>query len=104
MSMFLFASHELIFITAMLVLGFGTAFMSATPASIVGDLIKGKSGKVIGFFQMAGDAGMIIGPIVSGYLADISSFKMAFAATLAVYSITVLLAWRLPETLVATKN
>ena len=104
MSMFLFANHELIFVIAMLLLGFGTAFMSATPASIVGDLIKGKSGKVIGFFQMAGDAGMIVGPIISGYLADISSFKTAFAATLAVYLLTVLLAWRLPETLVATKD
>ena len=104
MAMFLFANHEFVFIIAMLVIGFGTAFLSTTPSAIVGDVIKGRSGKVIGLFQMAGDAGMIVGPIVSGFLADISSFKMAFAATLAVYSITVLLAWRLPETLVATKD
>ena len=98
MAMFLFALHETIFILAMLVIGFGTAFISTAPSSIVGDVIKGRSGKVIGFFQMASDAGMIVGPIVSGYLADISTYKTAFAATLAVYSITVLLAWRLPET------
>ena len=104
MAMLLFANHELIFIFAMLVIGFGTAFLSTTPSAIVGDVIKGKSGRVIGFFQMAGDAGMIVGPIISGFLADISSFRTAFAATLAVYSITVLLAWRLPETLVATKD
>ena len=104
MAMFLFANHELVFIIAMLVIGFGTAFLSTTPSAIVGDVIKGRSGKVIGLFQMAGDAGMIVGPIISGFLADISSFRIAFAATLAVYSITVLLAWRLPETLVATKD
>ena len=103
MAMFLFANHELVFIAAMLVIGFGTAFLSTTPSAIVGDVIKGRSGKVIGLFQMAGDAGMIIGPIISGFLADISSFRVAFAATLAVYSITVLLAWRLPETLVTAK-
>ena len=104
MAMFLFANHELVFIAAMLVIGFGTAFLSTTPSAIVGDVIKGRSGKVIGLFQMAGDAGMIIGPIISGFLADISSFRVAFAATLAVYSITVLLAWRLPETLVTAKD
>ena len=103
MAMFLFANHELVFVAAMLVIGFGTAFLSTTPSAIVGDVIKGRSGKVIGLFQMAGDAGMIIGPIISGFLADISSFRVAFAATLAVYSITVLLAWRLPETLVTAK-
>lgn len=104
MAMFLFANHELVFIAAMLVIGFGTAFLSTTPSAIVSDVIKGRSGKVIGLFQMAGDAGMIIGPIISGFLADISSFRVAFAATLAVYSITVLLAWRLPETLVTAKD
>ena len=104
MAMFLFANHELVFVAAMLVIGFGTAFLSTTPSAIVGDVIKGRSGKVIGLFQMAGDAGMIIGPIISGFLADISSFRVAFAATLAVYSITVLLAWRLPETLVTAKH
>ncbi len=104
MAMFLFADHEFVFVIAMLVIGFGTAFMSITPSTIVGDVITGKSGKVIGVFQMAGDAGMIVGPIVCGYLADISSFRTAFAATLAVYSITVFLAWRLPETLVAAED
>ena len=101
MAMFIFANHTSVFVAAMIVLGIGTAFMSATPASIVGDVIKGRSGKVIGFFQMATDGGMIVGPIISGYLADVSNFKSAFTATLAVYSIILLLAWRVPETLVS---
>ncbi|MGI9198998.1 MAG: MFS transporter [Candidatus Nanopelagicaceae bacterium] len=104
LAMFLFAGHKSVFIIAMMVIGFGTAFLSTTPSAIVADVITGKSGKVIGFFQMAGDAGMIVGPILSGFLADAYSFEAAFAATLAIYSITVLLAWRLPETLVATED
>ena len=87
-----------------MIIGFGTAFISTTPSAIVADVITGKSGKVIGFFQMSGDAGMIVGPILIGFLADVFSFQTAFAATLAIYSITVLLAWRLPETLVATED
>jgi len=104
MALFLFAGHQSVFIIAMMVIGFGTAFLSTTPSAIVADVITGKSGKVIGLFQMAGDAGMIVGPILSGFLADAYSFEVAFAATLAIYSITVLLAWRLPETLVATQD
>jgi MFS family permease len=104
MAMFLYAGHTSVFIIAMMVIGFGTAFISTTPSAIVADVITGKSGKVIGFFQMSGDAGMIVGPILIGFLADVFSFQMAFAATLAIYSITVLLAWRLPETLVATED
>lgn len=104
MALFLFAGHQSVFIIAMMIMGFGTAFLSTTPSAIVADVITGKSGKVIGLFQMAGDAGMIVGPILSGFLADAYSFEVAFAATLAIYSITVLLAWRLPETLVATQD
>lgn len=104
MALFLFAGHQSVFIIAMMIMGFGTAFLSTTPSAIVADVITGKSGKVIGLFQMAGDAGMIVGPILSGFLADAYSFEAAFAATLAIYSITVLLAWRLPETLVATQD
>ena len=103
MSMFLFAGHKSIFVLAMMIIGFGTAFISTTPSAIVADVITGKSGKVIGFFQMAGDAGMIVGPVLIGLLADLYSFQTAFAATLAIYSLTVLLAWRMPETLVAAK-
>ena len=104
MAMFLFAGHKSIFILAMMIIGFGTAFLSTTPSAIVADVITGKSGKVIGFFQMAGDAGMIVGPILIGLLADAYNFETAFAATLAIYSITLLLAWRMPETLVTAKD
>ena len=74
--------------------------------SLVGDVIKGRSGKVIAIFQMAGDAGMMVGPILLGYISDISSYRTAFATTAIAFSIAILLAARLPETrnLVATQD
>lgn len=93
-----FATHQWMFIAAMGLLGVGGAYLSATPIAIVGDLIKGKVGKVVGVFQMAGDAGMVAGPLIVGWLADIYNFRTAYAATLAIFSITLLLTWRLPET------
>lgn len=93
-----FTVHPWMFLLAMVVTGIGGAFLSTTPANIVGDVIRGKSGQVIALWQMAGDAGMIVGPIAVGYLSDAFSFRVAFIASTVVFSVAVLLAYQLPET------
>lgn len=93
-----FTIHPWMYLVGMCIIGFGGAFLSITPANIVGDVIRGKSGQVIALWQMAGDAGMIVGPIIVGFLADVFSFRAAFIATAAVFSLAVFLAYRLPET------
>lgn len=94
----IFAIHPWMYLAAMCVTGLGGAFLSTTPANIVGDIIHGKSGQVIALWQMAGDAGMIIGPITVGFLSDVYSFRAAFVVSAAVFSISILLAYQLPET------
>lgn len=94
----IFAIHPWMYLVAMCVTGLGGAFLSTTPANIVGDVIRGKSGQVIALWQMAGDAGMIIGPITVGFLSDVYSFRTAFVVSAAVFSISILLAYQLPET------
>jgi MFS family permease len=90
--------HPWMYLAAMSIMGLGGAFLSTTPANIVGDVIRGKSGQVIALWQMAGDAGMIVGPVTVGFLSDVFSFRTAFMASAAVFSISVLLAYQLPET------
>jgi len=90
--------HPWIFLLSMFVGAFGSAFLSTTPAAIVGDVLRGKGGQVIALFQMAGDAGMIIGPIVVGAISDLYSFRVAFAATAVIFSVVLILGARLPET------
>ena len=60
----------------MAIFGIGAAFMGTAHANIVGDLFSGRAGKPIAAWQMAGDAGMIVGPIVLGFVAD-SAKKIA---------------------------
>ena len=72
--------------------------MGTAPAAIVGDLFGGKGGRVIAVFQMSGDAGMIISPLILGLLRDKYSFSAAFSVTAVIYVIALLLAARLPET------
>ena len=93
-----FSINIWMFLASMTVLGIGAAFLGTAPGAIVGDVIKGKGGKVIGVFQMSGDAGMIIGPIVVGAISDLYSFRAAFAATAVIFSIVLILGSRLPDT------
>ena len=93
-----FSVNVWMFLLSMAVLGFGGAFISITPASIVGDVIKGKGGKVIAIFQMAGDAGMMVGPIIIGAVSDLFSYRAAFGMSAAIFVIALVLVYQIPET------
>jgi MFS family permease len=93
-----FAANVWIYLLSMAVIGFGGAFLATVPASIVGDIISGKGGKVIALFQMAGDAGMIVGPIFIGWLSDLYSYRIAFGASAAIFLVALFLVYQIPET------
>ena len=86
------------FIAASVIVGFGGAFLSTTPAAIVGDVLEGKGGQVIGLFQMSGDAGAMIAPVVLGAIADGYGFRPAFLASAVLMIIAVAVSTKLPET------
>ena len=90
--------HPWMYLVAMSVMGVGGAFLSTTPASIVGDVIRGRGGQVIAIFQMAGDAGMIAGPIIIGALSDAYSYRTAFAVSAVVFAIGAAMTTQIPET------
>jgi len=90
--------HPWMFLLSMAIMGVGGAYLSTTPASIVGDIIRGRGGQVIAVFQMAGDAGMIVGPLVLGALSDMYSFRTAFAVSALVFAFGVFLTTTIPET------
>ena len=83
---------------AMVLFGIGGAFEGTGASAVVSDLFGGKGGRVIALFQMAGDFGNIISPVLLGWLVDAHSYRPAFIATAAVFSITLLLSARIPET------
>jgi MFS family permease len=81
----------------MVILGFGAGF-AASAGAIVGDVIKGKSGKVYAAWQMAGDAGMIVGPLLLGLIADLFSYREAILISTIIFSLAIVIAIRIPET------
>ena len=93
-----FTVNPWMYIISMSILGLGGAFLGTTPANIVGDVIKGKAGQVLALFQMAGDAGMMVGPIVVGLISDHYGYQSAFLVSGIVMAIALALAMKLPET------
>ncbi len=89
-----------LFLLSMVIQGVSSAYLGSAPAAVVGDVMGGKRGGiVIGTFQMTSDLGMIIGPLLAGYLVDRLDFDWAFGAGLVLALVVVLLVWRMPETL-----
>jgi len=86
------------YIFAMVLFGIGGAFEGTGASALIGDLFGGKGGRVIALFQMAGDLGNIISPVLLGWLVDAHSYRPAFIATAAVFSLTLLLSAKMPET------
>lgn len=93
----IFASNITWYLIAMLVLGLGAGF-AASAGAIVGDVIKGKSGKVYALWQMAGDAGMMVGPLLLGVIADLFSYRSSLIVSALVFSFAIFIAIRIPET------
>jgi MFS family permease len=93
-----FSTHVWMFLLSMIIMGLGGSFLTTTPASIVGDVIRGKGGKVIGIFQVAGDAGMMVGPIIIGAISDVYSYRAAFGFSAAIFIVVLVLVYQIPET------
>lgn len=70
-----------IMVAAMAVLGIGAAAQSVGPSAIMGDVAQGRRGSVIATYQVTGDVGTMIGPILAGGLADLFGFSSGFALT-----------------------
>lgn len=95
---FAFIENYAGFIVAMAFAGLGASFLSSAPAALVGDVMTGKSGRVVAIWQMSSDLGFIVGPIAMGFVADQESFKAAFLVAILLILPILLRAINLPET------
>ena len=88
------------FLLAMAASGLASAFLAPASAAVVGDVTRGLSGgRVVSVYQMVGDLGGILGPLIAGALADAAGFGWAFAAGAIVGLVSLALVSVMPETL-----
>ena len=57
-------------LVAAVLLGVAGAADSVAPGAVMGDVVAGRGGTVVAVFQMAGDLGAVLGPVVAGAIAD----------------------------------
>jgi MFS transporter, DHA1 family, multidrug resistance protein len=86
------------FLAALAVAGLGSGLLDVAPSAMVGDLLDGRGGIMVAFYQMAGDAGSVTGPVAAGFLVDVASYSAAFALAGAVLGGAAVLAFFSPET------
>lgn len=94
-----FSDNLPLYLVAMLLFGVGSAYLGTAPGAVVGDVMRGRGGRVVAVFQMASDLGAIAGPLAAGQLVKTLSYPWAWSATACVLFIGVLMAARMPETL-----
>jgi MFS family permease len=80
-------------------LGVAGAADSVAPGAVMGDVVAGRGGTVVAVFQMSGDLGAVLGPVVAGWIADGAGYSTAFAVSAAVCAGPVLAVSAAPETL-----
>jgi DHA1 family multidrug resistance protein-like MFS transporter len=103
-----------LYLVSLVVLGLGSGFLDVAPGAIVGDTVTAvpptsapesassgsgrRGGTVVAAFQMTGDLGSVLGPLIAGRLADRAGFGPAFAVTAVVAGLAVGFALVAPET------
>lgn len=85
---------------ALTVMGVATGFAGVAPAAMVADLApRNLSGTAVGMFRFAGDLGFVLGPVLTGLVADAAGYGPAFLVAAAPLLLVLALAVRAPETL-----
>ena len=86
-------------VLAMILLGGAGAADSVAPGAVLGDVVAGRGGTVVAVFQMSGDLGSVLGPVLAGAVADGAGYTASLALSAAVLAIPVLAVTAAPETL-----
>jgi DHA1 family multidrug resistance protein-like MFS transporter len=93
------------FLLAMALYGVGTGLTSVVPPAVVGDVAPPeRTGTAIGVLNTAGDLGSVLGPLVSGVLAQAFGYAWGFGASAVLLAVAGLWALRMRETLVPERS
>lgn len=86
-------------VAVMAVMGVAGAALSVASGAMLGDIVGGRGGTVVAAYQMAGDAGTVVGPLVAGWLADAHGYGAAFGLTAVIVAVPVAAVVAAPETM-----
>lgn len=95
-----FATTVPAFLAVLALYGVGTGLTSVTPPAVVGDVVPPeRTGVGVGVLNTAGDLGSVLGPLLSGVLAEQLGYGWGFGASAALLAVGAGAALRMRETL-----
>lgn len=86
------------YLAALAVSGLGSGLLDVAPSAMIGDILTGRDGTLVASYQMAGDAGAVIGPLAAGAIVDSASYAAAFWLTAGVLGLAAAAGFFAPET------
>jgi MFS transporter, DHA1 family, multidrug resistance protein len=86
-------------VSAAVLIGVAAASDSVAPGAVMGDVVAGKGGTVVAVYQMAGDVGSVLGPVLTGWVADAAGYGPTFTLCAVVCVLPVFAVLAAPETL-----
>jgi MFS family permease len=95
---FALAGSYVLLVVLLCLYGVGVSMASTAAQATVGDALGRRGGSAIAGYQMAGDVGTIIGPLVAGLLADRLPMTAAFGVGAALLVGSTVLAWLMATT------
>ena len=96
----MFATTVPAFLIVMALYGVGTGLTSVTPPAIVADVVPlERTGVGVGVLNTAGDLGSVVGPLVSGWLAQSYGYGWGFGASAVLLAAGAVAALSMRETL-----
>lgn len=97
---FPWATTPWLLMLAAILFGAAIGYMGPAPAAVIADLTPpGAAGKVMGVYRGAGDMGLLVGPIVVGWMASHLGFTAAFLTVAACTALMALIGSGMRETL-----
>lgn len=88
-----------VFMIVMGLFGAGTGLTSLTPPAVVADVVPQRhTGVGVGLLNTAGDLGGVLGPLVSGGIAQMAGYSWGFGSCAALLALGGLVALRMSET------
>lgn len=81
LSLLAFPPNLTLFYVAMVIGGVGAALQTVGPAAVAGDVAGGRRGSVIATFQISGDIGVMLGPLIANSIVDHGGYSLAFIVT-----------------------
>ena len=87
------------YLLSMLVFGLGSGLLDVAPGAVLGDVAGNRGGTVIAGYQMAGDVGGLVGPLLAGLLADHFGYDAAFGSAVIILLVATAVVLPAPETL-----